>query len=438
MLPERAICAYFNWLPVLWLSGLMLPLAFVIIFGTFSLYVRSRRALAFALPWFAVGAAQYLSVIVNWAQTRSPAAILLKHLLASYVSGWFLLGAAIGIGASGIIEPSRLLKSIARVSYYSIFLAVPAYFLAFYLRQESLFVVSPIGHLIPASLPSRNFEFGIFVFNWEDLGGISFPRLSLLSSWPTAMGAAGVCMVFVAMNLKDRWRRRGCMAGGILMVIASAGRLAFLALLVCLLVRWFLNWKRPQQLSFIWAMLSLLVLAPMVVRQPGRLYDSLTDRFNEARPGASEIRNDVYEANWEGFSKAPIWGHGWPGETLVDDDNVYGEGGGAMVVGSHSTVSGLLYVGGLVTFSLFSFAFLWTVGGLLRQRGKGGVKNTLMIVLAIGFTCLGEGLPSLVLPMLFAFLWIGVSLRAPFLSRWQMKWPIGDAMSPTSDTAHAT
>jgi hypothetical protein len=412
--PERAICGYFKWLPALWLLGLILPLAFVVIFASFLLYVRSRRAIRFALPWFAVGSAQYLSVVINWAASREPAAVLLKHLLASYVSGWFLLGAAIGIGASGIIEPSRLLRSIARVGYYSICLAIPAYLLAFCLRSNSLFLISPIGHFIPVSFASRNFAFGIFVYNWEDLGGILLPRLSLMSPWPTAMGAAGVCMVFIAMNLKSKWERGWCMAGGVLMIISSMGRLAVLTLAICLLLRWFLNWRRPYQVCFAYVML-LLVVVGLLVQDPQILAHSFVDRFNEARPGASEVRDEVYEANWKGFSEAPLFGHGWPGGTILDDDPVYGEGAGMMVVGSHSTVSGLLYKGGILTFSLFLFAFMFTVWGLLRRRDSTPLKDNLMIILAIGFTCFGEGLESLVLPLLFAFLWIGTSLgaRAP-------------------------
>jgi len=135
-LPAEAICAYFRWLPALWLCGLTLPVAFLTFFATFLIYVRSRRAILFALPWCLVGAAQYLSVLINWAQSGEPASVLLKHLVAGYVSGWLLLGAAIGIGASGIVDPTRLLKSIARVAYYSIVFAVPAYVLAFYMRPE--------------------------------------------------------------------------------------------------------------------------------------------------------------------------------------------------------------------------------------------------------------------------------------------------------------
>ena len=112
------------------------------------------------------------------------------------------------------------------------------------------------------------------------------------------------------------------------------------------------------------------------------LLKSVMDRFNEARPGASEVRNEVYEANWKGFSEAPWLGHGWPGEPLVASEHVYGTDGG-MVVGSHSTVSGLLYKGGIVTFGLFVLALLCTVIGLLRQRSSRWWKNNLIITLGI-------------------------------------------------------
>ena len=134
----------------------------------------------------AVGAAQYLSVIVNWSSTRDPATALLKHLAASYVSGWFLLGAAIGIGASGLLDPSRLLRSIVRVGYDSLVFAVPCYLLAFLLRQKSLFLISPVGHanlgifrvpqLLSESFFYRQLE--------RHLGGRLLPRSPLFRRGP--------------------------------------------------------------------------------------------------------------------------------------------------------------------------------------------------------------------------------------------------------------
>jgi hypothetical protein len=180
-------------------------------------------------------------------------------MVASYVSGWFLAGAAIGIGASGLIRAPEVLKSIVRISLYSIALALPAYLLAFYLHTESLFILSPAGHLVPPTFASRNFAFGIFVYNWEALGGTPLPRLCMMFPWPTAMGTAGVCMTLIVVNVRDKVRRRWGMAGGVLMVLASLGRLAFLAMILCLLLRRFLDWNRTNQILGACIVLLLIV-----------------------------------------------------------------------------------------------------------------------------------------------------------------------------------
>ena len=51
---------------------------------------------------------------------------------------------------------------------------------------------------------------------------------------------------------------------------------------------------------------------------------------------------------------------------------------------------------------------------LLKQRNGPSSLNNLMIMLAIALTSFGEGLESLALPLIFAFVWIGVGLsRSP-------------------------
>jgi hypothetical protein len=407
--PERAVCGYLVCLPLLWLTGLTLPAAFLVVFGIFFLYVRSRRSLAYALPWFAVGASQFISVIVNWTATNEPPTILLKHMAASYVSGWLLLGSAIGIGASDLIRPQELLRAIMRTSYYSVALAVPAYSLAFLLHQNSLFILSPVGYLVPQSFASRNFFFGLFVYNWEDFLGRQVPRLSLMCPWPTAMGAAGVCMVFVALNAPNKRQRRWAIAGGILMVVASMGRLSFLALLLCLLIRWALSWRTSSQLVTVCAVATVAIGALLIIRDTDSLATAVSDKFTSARPGASDVRNAVYEQNWLGFYKSPLMGHGWPGDPVIEGDAVYGLEN-SIPVGSHSTVSGLLYKGGLITFAFFVFASIWTALGVALHSKGAPLRNAITLLIAVGITCFGEGLESLVLPLLFVFLWIGVSL----------------------------
>src|SRR5262245_9433637 len=101
---ERIVCAYLAALPLLWAVGLILPLAMLTSLGLCALYVRSRRALSLAWPWFLVGLCQLISAAINLVDRGQPLWRLARHLLASYVIGWFVLGACVAIGASGLIR----------------------------------------------------------------------------------------------------------------------------------------------------------------------------------------------------------------------------------------------------------------------------------------------------------------------------------------------
>lgn len=152
-LPERLVCGYLTALPLLWAIGLVLPLATLLVIGLFVVVGRSRRSLAYAVPWFVVGTMQLVSVMVNMAAAGDPPWRLAKHLLASYVLGWFLLGGCVAIGASGAIRPEPLLRASARVGFYCVAAAVVLYPLSLLGGEHYLLVLTPIGHFLPESLP---------------------------------------------------------------------------------------------------------------------------------------------------------------------------------------------------------------------------------------------------------------------------------------------
>src|SRR5262249_882093 len=155
---------------------------------------------------------------------HQPAWMIAKHLLASYVSGWFLLGGAIAIGASGLIRPRQLIRSVARIGFSAVALAVVIYPLALHDRDSFMIVRTPLGQLLPEGLPSTSFFFSMLLFTWEDLLGIGLPRLSLFSPWTTAMGFIGLCLIFISLNETEPRRRRLAIGAGAFMVIASVGR----------------------------------------------------------------------------------------------------------------------------------------------------------------------------------------------------------------------
>jgi O-antigen ligase len=416
-LTERMVCGYFTVLPVLWLLGLYLPAIFLLIIVAFFISVRSRRAWGHALPWFGVALAQITSIIINWAQTDQPFWMLGKHLLAGYASGWYMLGAAVGLGASGHIRAKPFLRAIARLGFASVVLGAVAYTLAFTSGQEQLHVLTPVGHLLPTGLTSTGFFFGLYLFDWQRFLGMNLPRIALFFPWCAIAGYAGLYLILIIANERAPRRRHLVTACGVLMVLASLSRLAAVALLVCLFVRWYLGRSFRLQIPLAAVGVTAATVLWMWAGSMLAVVQEAQDRMASMRPGSSAVRERIYEASWEGIRSAPILGHGWPGESVMsmseDDQSIYGSGPERIVVGTHSTISGVLYKGGLLTFLALVFAFGRTAAVIGRSRGDPMVRrSTLALLVALVLTGIGEGLEALVVPTIFVYLWIGIALRA--------------------------
>ncbi len=411
-LPEKLVCGYIVLIPLLWAVGLNLPVAFVVIFGMFLFRVRSHFAWLHALPWFVVGVMQITSVVANWDDSMQPWWMIGKHLLASYVSGWFLLGAAIGLGASGLVRPARLIDAIGRLTLWTALLAVPTICVAYSLPQHYLYVLTPVGRLLPASLPSRATSFGMFFYNWDHIAGIHLPRIALFYPWPTALGFAGVCTIFVLWKCPNYRSRILGILCGLGMVCFSLSRTALVAVAVSLLVRWALTWPARVRVATAFGVASVLCGLWLCAGSPAQAMAALEQELEQTRPGASQARDEVYKASWAGVYEAPLLGHGWPGYSVENNDTVYGEDN-VMVVGSHSTISGLLYKGGAITFGALILALMSLGVSLLRRCSFALAKDGCAVVVAIMLTATNEGLESLVFPTLFIFLWLGTVLVEP-------------------------
>jgi hypothetical protein len=413
-LPEKLVCGYLLLIPVLWVLGLNLPIAFLVILGTFAFFVRSRFAWSYALPWFLVGTMQIVSVMTNWFASNQPWWMLAKHFFASYVSGWFMLGAAIAIGASGLIRLDRMIAAAKSLAIWSVAIAVPAYALSLVVSAPHLFVLSPVGHLIPASLPSRGFSFGMFVYSWDEFFGLHLPRISLFYPWPNVLGVAGVCTVFIFWGHETRLVRWLGVTVGIFLTLASLSRLTLFALLLCIPFRVLLGSPRRVRAAVSCGTLSVALGAFLWIGTPHEIVTGAESFVDSGRAGSSEARRNVYDASWDGIRQAPIVGHGWPGELLSWDDteSVYGTQAGAFV-GTHSTISGLLYKGGVLTFVAFVLALVTTAARLLPYVGVSGTaRSALTILLALTITAVGEGLESLIVPLMFVFLWLGAAIAS--------------------------
>ena len=413
-LPERFFCFYVSAIPLLWMLGLTLPTVLVGVFGTALLFVRSQRAIAFALPWLLVAALQLLAVMVNMVAAHQPPWMLVKHLIATYVSGWFLMAGAIAIGASGLIRPAPYLHAVARIGFWAVALALPMYAIAVASGEQSIFVRTPIGLLLPASLPSTSFFFSMLLFNWEDLLGVALPRLSLFAPWTTAMGFCGLCLLFLCLNEPKRRRRRVACACAVFMVLASCSRLAILTLLVTSCVYWLLGRSRAFLAVAGCAGVALACAAVIATGgTPAAAVSRFNDSLKDMRPSASNARDTVHDATMEGIRTSPLIGHGWPGEPLYPDDfPKVMIGDSTMVPGSHSTFDGLAYKAGLPAAVAFVITLALTLALVAwRPHDPAIARTTICLVLAITMTGLGECLDAIAVPSTFAFLWLGIALR---------------------------
>ncbi len=410
--PERMVCVFYASMPILWALGLMLPAALLVVLGACAVYVRSRASFLYALPWILVAVAQIISVISNMADQQQPAWMIAKHLLAGYVSGWLLLAGSVALGASGLLRPAVMLRAAAKVGYYLVALSAFVYPLAILSGKKQMLLTSPVGALLPDS--SVGYAFHLFLFNWEDFLGWTLPRVEVLFPWAPAMGFAGVCVILVMLNEPSTRRRRLAIAAGAFMLCASMSRLAFITCAVSLTLYWFLGFTRPMQAIMI-CVAGIVVVGSSVFlsSQVSSLQDTVQSSFDDARPGSSQVRSLVYSMTWERIHDAPILGHGWPGESAIPALEAEEGGAPRILVGSHSTISGLIYKGGALTFGLFVLALVQTALVIVTSRARGKMaRSTMALLCAVAITAIGEGLEGLVLTSLFAFLWIGIALRA--------------------------
>ena len=136
------------------------------------------------------------------------------------------------------------------------------------------------------------------------------------------------------------------------------------------------------------------------------------DSVNGARAGSSLARELIYEKSWEGFLQSPIIGHGWIGDSVHRKET--------LPIGSHSTIYGLAYTGGLPTLAAFLFAMSMTLLALawrfLRlaydDPRRSSVLVGLGLALCLAAYCRYEALFNLTLPCLFLFTWIGACLKS--------------------------
>jgi hypothetical protein len=399
----RSLSLYVRLTPLLWAGGLLSPLAAILLLRLSLRHARWVRFGAVAWSWWLIGAMQAVSVVVNWVDADLPFRSLLYRLAGATVTGWFFIGAAIGAGRAYRLASARVTRSVCVLGLYVLAVGLVSLLIAFASGMDSLSVKSPLAFLFPDDLPFVEHSLVMRFFLLDDTLGRTIPRLVLFYPWSVCLGFAGIAIFMIALQDPDRrWRLIG-MSGGLFGIVASMSRGALVAFLAAGAVY---AWQRvPRACKY--GALALGAVTGAVVMTDVSVTELVSDLFTsvtEAREGSWEARQVGYDESWHGFLRSPVFGSGWPGELISNTI--------PMPIGSHSTVYGVLYTGGLLTFLPLCLAFALTLVTAYLNSVPHAPASCAGLSVAVALVVLsyGEGIQSFALPATFAFLWLGGAL----------------------------
>lgn len=399
--------SYLCYTPILWIFGVLLPVGGLIVLRLLFARKRILRMGLTAWLWCVAGLMQAISVVVNGISKDISGGSLLYRLVSSPVTGWVTLGLAIEVGRHYRLNSARLVRAVCILGGYILVLGLATLVFAVTSGLEQLSLRSPVATFLPDSLPSVKDEFTLRFFLEGHFMGHSVPRLILFYPWSVCLGFAGIAIFFIALQERCFLPRQVGIWGGVVAVVGSMSRAAVVALLISWIVYHF---RRAYPVYQVAALTVAIVIGGGFMAmgyQPRSLFSEVNQSIARMREGSTEARDQGYQESWTGFIESPVIGQGWPGGVISEAI--------PMPIGTHSTFYGVLYTGGVLTFSAVCAAMLWTLLALFRQSSlrTGEHRSAFAIALALAILCYGEGIYSFSLPTLFAFCWLGAALSPP-------------------------
>ena len=395
---------YYCWLPVLWLAGVYV----FVMLGMMLRLAWRRWPTGFAInliffAWLVASAMQAVSVIYNWSLAELPLRSLIGLLLSNTTIGWGLLGLGLAVGYGSRLASPAAVRAMMIFALQIILFGLVAHALAIASGLDRVWIPSPLRIILGES-PATNFYMVSMFYHVE----VGVRRLTLFFPWSTALSLGGICLILIATCETDRrWRMVGY-AGGLFAVAFSFSRMGWVALPLVLAILIIARANRALILAGI-ALCALAGLAMLATNiDPADLVSDLVADFHDYRSGSSLGRQWVYEESWRAFLRSPYIGWGWVGPTVVEGEH--------LPIGSHSTFYGTLYTGGLLTLGALVSAAMLTLAVLVHRLIRSPDERTIAalgIYVALLFFSFGDSFYSLVLPLMFALLFVGGTLANP-------------------------
>jgi hypothetical protein len=406
---RRLFDRYIRYIPVLWLLGVLTPAAIgLLLYLSKRYWPKGLLINSVVIAWLSIGGMQMISSIINGLLIDDFSEGL-HYSVSMVVYGWMFAGLAIGVGYSCRLANYHFVRAITILgASIIVFGGIAGWFRMS--GSEALILETPISMLFPNSSTVQAYARAVF-YALEDNWGDNDTRLTLFFPWSTALGLSGVAVVWISLLDRSFLFRLIGVAGGLIANLFSLSRSAIAIMGVTIAIYLFLRLGGLTR-SLI-CLVGLLLAFGIVLNgfDPISAIGQAQENVDDIRPGSSMVRALVYEGSWNGFWESPIIGHGWPGESVLKDIKLQ--------VGTHSSISGVLYTGGIITFGAFLIAVALTFFASLqstfrpdyRSESRRFAEVGLLLTVAIVSYCPIESLFAITLPNVFLFAWIGGAIR---------------------------
>ncbi len=317
-----------------------------------------------------------------------------------WAKGWALIAVFPLIGCLPI-RPELIYKASAIVCMHTLIL-MPFLVMAYLAGLPPDLYVSPLKAV---GGPGPEY----FTVTLYGINPDGTPRWRLFTPWGPALGFVANFYFIFALQLKGtRWFYFGVI-GSVLMCLVSKSRLALVCIAIVGLTTWALSRLTKIPILALFGTTSVLtgINAPTILQK----LDDFNQKFKAARADSSRVRSAlgrIAKDRWE--NEAPIWGHGIveKGPHLVE----------FMMIGSHHTWYGLLFVKGIVGFISLATAMAYSFIELLIKAQHTPVCQVgVSIILILFLYTFGENLEILSYLYWPALVILGIALKQPLFKK---------------------
>lgn len=276
-----------------------------------------------------------------------------------WAKGWALFPLFLMIGACLFIRMEVLVRAHCVLGLHTLIL-LPLFILAPKIGLPEKIFTSPL-RMVGGPGPEY---FTVFLYTIDPANGM--PRWQFFTPWSPFAGLIGVITVVCALEEKNRfWMVCGLLAG-IAMVLMTKSRMSIVGLVVCTAI--------PRGLPLLlkpWALFAAGTFCTAMVVFGDRVMVMVSDvktHFREMRANSTRVRDALKRIAKERWASEDYWfGHG-----SVETGSHVTE---YMLIGTHHTWYGLLFVRGVTGAVLFAIPVIatliaLTVYVLRSERGR--------------------------------------------------------------------